>query len=927
MFNKMFLQNCPAATGKSVMPVKHPLLYLVSAVLFFTAFYMLYFSPALLETRVLAPGDGFNFYYPAVSAKWRLWEPGILAGYPVFADPQFLLWYPPRWVFRDYNTFIIFAYIAASSLTFGYVLWKSASVTAGLVAGITYGAGSFMVAHLGHASIIHAAAWLPLIIWSIDLLAERRTPGRFVIGVLAVALCLAGGHPQIFVYAMVLAGALALRHLFIIYPEGDRAAMILALTYAGMVGLAVSLYAVQLLPFIEFRELSARSESWTYAEFVSYSLPVRQLGMLFLPYVFGGGLNSPAAYFGAWNQTELASYAGLGTLILAVCAVLSRERNDGSAFWFAAGLVSLLLATAGSNYLGNLFFQIPIVGSFRATARASMVLTFATSVLAGMATARLQRGIVETRHVALASAVIGGLALVAAFSTIFSKRWLLKLQNAGVGAWSMTEYAILPPIVAVAAMTLLLLFWPRLTGRYLQSALIVAMVVGDVGIFGYYYEWRHAPFDKGLSTDLSKLAPDLAAPTSRVLAMPSVFVHDAFHPNRNLLYGIPSVSGYGPLEPKAYQDTTGIDSTGFVNEIPGPSLRRVLGLTNIVFNPRTLPDLQFGSCSAKAGDATVEIQLPVPIKATGIRVVSNMSCAVARRGGDAILTINVSTYEKDSRAVLLAGNHTSEWAYDRPDVKTAIQHARAPIATSYDAGGFTGHAYHATLPLTSSGAIDVRRIRLTFHGARGGMLSVQNLELVNSENGAVYPLDPAMLELEKSTSIRRINDDLFVANFKAKPNGLFWLVNKARAVSADVATQTVRSGMFPDGRPFDPDDTVLVEGPELDSTPSTQRGEVMSFSDGGTSLSLRVRAPSQSFLFLSRSYHPGWRAYVNEESVPLYRANGAFQGLAVPAGESYVTLTLRPTSLIIGGIISVVSLIVLGFALLAGLPSRSYGRF
>ncbi|MFN2493504.1 MAG: hypothetical protein ABR501_11555, partial [Pyrinomonadaceae bacterium] len=46
---------------------------------------------------------------------------------------------------------------------------------------------------------------------------------------------------------------------------------------------------------------------------------------------------------------------------------------------------------------------------------------------------------------------------------------------------------------------------------------------------------------------------------------------------------------------------------------------------------------------------------------------------------------------------LRAGDHTSEWAYDRPDIRARIKHRRAPVATSYvveDAHGkYDAHTY------------------------------------------------------------------------------------------------------------------------------------------------------------------------------------------------------------------------------------------
>ena len=48
---------------------------------------------------------------------------------------------------------------------------------------------------------------------------------------------------------------------------------------------------------------------------------------------------------------------------------------------------------------------------------------------------------------------------------------------------------------------------------------------------------------------------------------------------------------------------------------------------------------------------------------------------------------------------LRAGEHTSEWAHDRDDVRRRARHRRAPVATSYaveDARGkYEGHAYVA----------------------------------------------------------------------------------------------------------------------------------------------------------------------------------------------------------------------------------------
>ena len=61
--------------------------------LLFVGFYVLFFSPVLIEGRSLAPGDGIASYRPNYLPK-TLWEPNLMTGFPVAADPQVMSWYP-----------------------------------------------------------------------------------------------------------------------------------------------------------------------------------------------------------------------------------------------------------------------------------------------------------------------------------------------------------------------------------------------------------------------------------------------------------------------------------------------------------------------------------------------------------------------------------------------------------------------------------------------------------------------------------------------------------------------------------------------------------------------------------------------------------------------------------------------------------------
>jgi hypothetical protein len=76
-----------------------------------------------------------------------------------------------------------------------------------------------------------------------------------------------------------------------------------------------------------------------------------------------------------------------------------------------------------------------------------------------------------------------------------------------------------------------------------------------------------------------------------------------------------------------------------------------------------------------------------------------------------------------------------------------------------------------------------------------------------------------------------------------------------------------------------------------------------------------VNAASPALVVISQSYYHLWNASVDGKSVPLLRANLAFQAVQVPAGAHHLELVYRDPYLKIGAMISLLSLVVCGFNL------------
>jgi hypothetical protein len=115
-----------------------------------------------------------------------------------------------RLVARNFNAFVISAYVLAGFFTYVLAWRMTADSLASVVAGLVYACGGFMVAHLGHTTMIHAAAWAPLVVTAIDRLPESRRLTWWAIGAAAIGCCILAGHPQIPIYTLVLGRILAI---------------------------------------------------------------------------------------------------------------------------------------------------------------------------------------------------------------------------------------------------------------------------------------------------------------------------------------------------------------------------------------------------------------------------------------------------------------------------------------------------------------------------------------------------------------------------------------------------------------------------------------------------------------------------------------------------------------------------------------------
>ncbi|MFO1305824.1 MAG: YfhO family protein [Burkholderiales bacterium] len=863
------------------------------------AFYAAYFAPALYRGTMLAPGDGILYYYPFFIAPIQLWTPLMLAGYAVIGDPQAQVLYPLRLLAPTFDVFVMTAYVVAGAGMFGLSLALTRSRIAALCAALVMSGSGFMIAHLGHVSIVHAAAWVPAILWACVAVSEAGSGKPVVLGALAVALSLLGGHPQATIMGLLLAGAFAAYLTSRRWRErGRRDALVLALRFLAMFALGAMLAAPMLLPAAQAAAESVRT-TWTRQDFNSFRHSPLSLRMLAFPNMYGAITEGPyGGYAGPGSPTELAVYVGFLPLFLAIAALGDREHRKAILFWAAACVIGFILTMGTFTPLGELLYHMPVLGRFRAQARFGLVTTIALSVLAAYGIAALRRSPPSRSRGRALLLAAAGLSLLFVLSVALSPP-----TYPGLPTKSWTHPALwTAPVLMLVAIAAFALMVMRPGAR--SAAIVVVVAVVDVASFGWFYEWRYVPAVQArptLDAESRRVVEGMAAGEGRVFPVDaSSMSPNPLRPNMNLTYGIASVVGYTPLLPQRYATFAGADTAGNLPPLaPSVPLMDVLAVRWFAGGANSPATQLLGGGCGVASDVR-RMRALLPPDATGtLRIVSHMACAQRLTTGSPVATVRVIEADGTSRiaGALRAGIETAEWAYDRPDIRAAIAHARPPVADTFPADGVTGLWFAADIPVSAPGE---RRamVEIMLDDGVALPLRLRSVEFVHAGTGqrqalALTPAYPG--EEDQLTTALRL-PPLPPLSERLRYKGMVWAVCRAQSVPAVDLALRLRARAEPGVAPaFDPLRDALIEtGIGVPELTCKEAPDVEVRSRSTRSWRLDVSTRGSGLLVVSERYDPGWRARVDGVAADVIPVDGLVLGVRVPDGEHRVELRYAP---------------------------------
>ena len=896
-----------------------------------------------------------------------LWNPYIFSGMPLHGATQAGLLFPLNWFYLissppvATNLMVLSTYMLAAVGAYFYARRAGADIPGAIATSLIWPFSAFMILQMGHTNVLHTAAMMPWVLWSVDgylATGERR---RGVLLAALFALQVFSGHQQTLVYSFLLAGAYGL-----VTALASKRTRKMSLAPLVLMTIGLALAAVQILPTLELLRNSPRATA-TYDFFGTFSMPPNFVMTFFAPFVFGVdyGRIFHAPYFGPLFLGEYLGYVGILTIMLALAAV-TLKRDLRTKFWCAVLVVALLLAFGRflPFQLYKLVYQIPVLNLFRSPSRHLMEVEFALAVLAGRGLTAIR----TSRHpnTLISAAFAGGSVLLVTCLTVTWWRPAAFRLAREVPVTLLRAPELFVPIMVAAFSAIALWLFARTQSRKALAGLFVVLVL-DLIIFGQGSGWsthslepqhdlwrpsetvkvlrqREAPLDAAryriLTQDLN-FDPNLPVPA------PDGSVVFALQPDIYMMEGIENAGGYDGFGLTRYSRLAGdmkvwgelTDAEGTLRGdsraldllnvryllarafVPGSTTKSAFPAAAVTYEGQHFDAVDLGLSPVKTG-RRVSFYVP-PTEADHIALLTNLSWSNEVADHTPIAQIELRTREgKTFSFDLRAGDHTSEWAHDRSDIRSQIKHKRAPVGTSYPVEDarekYEAHTYVSAFSLpaktvVTSGSITVATIK----GAPDLSLYVARISLADGETAAPLRRDwiteesqegPGAVGRQRWRRIAEVKDVAVFENERVLPRA--WLVSEAKVLTDPEMLNVIRTSRFSDGKVWDPRRTALVNGPfDFASTLPDQTAEVQTTAREPNRVTLKTKSSQPAILVLSENHYPGWRAYVDGQLVTNLRVDFNLRGVVLPAGEHTVGFIYRPKSVLIGAVISLLTLI------------------
>ncbi len=567
------------------------------------------------DERKIFRGDFLNQHYVwksyaltrVASGELPLWNPHVLGGVAIHANPQVGIFYPPTYLLLPFqvdaqvNYIALEAYQLLHQVFAGLGMWLlmrsfGASNLGALFAALVFMFTGFFTTP-GHHAIVLTASWIPWTLYAVKRAMLGKGAAHLGVVTLGLAAMILAGHPQVAYYGILLALA------FAVAMGGFKRT---CTRVVPSVLLALGLSAVQLLPTYQLAEDSSRSKLG-YEYSTSFAFSPYLLSSAFVP-------RAQIRLPGQNSAAPLHLYAGIGTLLLAaVGLMLAPER--WRLFFAASALVALLLSFGRDSPLFDLFYAaVPGFEKFRVPYRLLGIYTMGVAVLAGLGVNVLEDAgrRIRTRLRGIVKAAFVVLALLAAWTAYLHsnvvRNGMLEPEQmerlVGGGYWAVLLGMLNVILVAYVV-------W-RPKERWV-APVVLAIAVIDLGAF--VKDRGERPFQT-----LARANVRPVQLITRAQGYRSRYVSESNLENYATLHGVDFAGGHEALVDARYSELLDLSD----------SSANALALLNAKFIARRGPTTNYPWCGSRFASPLPLLDIPPQIAPVSIRLLPPVTASSFR---------------------------------------------------------------------------------------------------------------------------------------------------------------------------------------------------------------------------------------------------------------------------------------------------------
>jgi hypothetical protein len=360
---------------------------------------VVYISMDLLTHPQSGPGGYDMAKYFGYRAYWTeslqkgapaLWNPydhlGIpFIGWPVitaFSPFNLLYFFLPKPLSMTIES-SLHIFLAAFG-TYLYLRKVGAGFLAGLLSGFAFAFSSFFAAwsYAGGNVIFFVAAWWPWLLYHIEsYLTQGRARGAIWAAII-LAFCFYEGHPQMFLYGLLLFG------LYLLWKLTEP-----SITWGKVMRFSFVTFGLfTLLAAIAFYQMQFLNSTyrwrWTYQDLMTDLHSFTTLRYFVQPFFQGSPFDS--SYKGLWGYHEVVNYIGIAPLVLFILGLaLFARRFPLLGFFSFVAVFFALLSMGNGNPLSDLlsrffYWVVPGFKYNRSPGRLMGVSLFAMACGAGL---------------------------------------------------------------------------------------------------------------------------------------------------------------------------------------------------------------------------------------------------------------------------------------------------------------------------------------------------------------------------------------------------------------------------------------------------------------------------------------------------------------------------------------------------------------